>query len=220
MKVQALHNQRCGRVLERLIITFNLRNIHSQDPNLITILLQQVFKDGEWIAVEPIPNAFVETLGLCYSSTSTSLQFSRLSKFGCFQGVRVKVGIFFQASLSLHRLGTHIHTSNGQLGGLLCIQYGVRILTSWLRSLCLAGAIFILWCHHLMCKCNHQKEDHDNDVFASGKLVPVIDLGGHDRVDITRLFPDGEWIAVEQFPMPLWKHWDCVTEHAQIPSFG
>ncbi|KAK7374656.1 hypothetical protein VNO80_08093 [Phaseolus coccineus] len=42
-------------------------------------------------------------------------------------------------------------------------------LTSWLRSLCLAGAIFILWCHHHMCKCNHQKEDHDNDVFASGK---------------------------------------------------
>jgi isopenicillin N synthase-like dioxygenase len=39
------------------------------DPNLITILLQgdvcglQVFKDGEWIGVGPVPNAFVINIG-------------------------------------------------------------------------------------------------------------------------------------------------------------
>lgn len=39
------------------------------DPNLITILLQddvsglQVFKDGEWIAVEALPHAFVINVG-------------------------------------------------------------------------------------------------------------------------------------------------------------
>ncbi|EOX94477.1 2-oxoglutarate and Fe(II)-dependent oxygenase superfamily protein, putative [Theobroma cacao] len=39
------------------------------DPNLITILLQgdacglQVFKDGEWIGIEPLPNAFVVNIG-------------------------------------------------------------------------------------------------------------------------------------------------------------
>ncbi|KAJ4726866.1 Hyoscyamine 6-dioxygenase [Melia azedarach] len=38
------------------------------DPNIITILLQdvsglQIFKDGEWIAVEPLPNSFVINFG-------------------------------------------------------------------------------------------------------------------------------------------------------------
>ncbi|XP_059664407.1 hyoscyamine 6-dioxygenase-like [Cornus florida] len=39
------------------------------DPNLITILLQgdvcglQVFKDGQWIGIEPFPNAFVVNIG-------------------------------------------------------------------------------------------------------------------------------------------------------------
>lgn len=46
-----------------------------RDPNLITILLQDnainsnnalqvIYKDGQWIAVEPIPNAFVVNVGL------------------------------------------------------------------------------------------------------------------------------------------------------------
>lgn len=39
------------------------------DPNLITFLLQglvyglQVFKDGQWIGVEPLPNAYVVNIG-------------------------------------------------------------------------------------------------------------------------------------------------------------
>jgi isopenicillin N synthase-like dioxygenase len=39
------------------------------DPNLITLVLQgevhglQVFKDGQWLAVEPLPNAFVVNIG-------------------------------------------------------------------------------------------------------------------------------------------------------------
>lgn len=38
------------------------------DPNIITILLQdvcglQVFRDGKWLGVEPLPNAFVINIG-------------------------------------------------------------------------------------------------------------------------------------------------------------
>ncbi|GJY34606.1 hyoscyamine 6-dioxygenase-like protein [Tanacetum coccineum] len=39
------------------------------DPNIITVLLQeniyglQVFKDGQWLGVEPLPNAFVVNIG-------------------------------------------------------------------------------------------------------------------------------------------------------------
>lgn len=39
------------------------------DPNLITLLLQgkvnglQVLKNGQWLAVEPLPNAFVVNIG-------------------------------------------------------------------------------------------------------------------------------------------------------------
>jgi len=47
-------------------------SIH-KDPNLLTILLQQVginalqvFKDGEWFGVEPIPNAFVVNIGIVF----------------------------------------------------------------------------------------------------------------------------------------------------------
>ncbi|KAF8051950.1 hypothetical protein N665_1637s0002 [Sinapis alba] len=48
-------------------LTFGLPG--HKDPNLITVLLQdevsglQVFKDGKWIAVHPIPNTFIVNMG-------------------------------------------------------------------------------------------------------------------------------------------------------------
>lgn len=47
-------------------LTLGLAN--HKDPSLITILLQQenglqVFKDGEWIGVEPLPHSFVVNVG-------------------------------------------------------------------------------------------------------------------------------------------------------------
>ncbi|KOM36752.1 hypothetical protein LR48_Vigan03g013300 [Vigna angularis] len=54
-------------------------SIH-KDPNLITILLQQlgitaleVFKDGEWISVDPIPNAFVVNIGIVLQQWKTHI---------------------------------------------------------------------------------------------------------------------------------------------------
>ena len=48
-------------------LTFGLPG--HKDPNLITVLLQdevsglQVFKDGKWIAVHPVPNTFIVNMG-------------------------------------------------------------------------------------------------------------------------------------------------------------
>jgi hypothetical protein len=47
-------------------LTLGLAN--HKDPSLITILLQeenglQVFKDGQWIGVEPLPHSFVVNVG-------------------------------------------------------------------------------------------------------------------------------------------------------------
>ncbi|CAL0317328.1 unnamed protein product [Lupinus luteus] len=72
----------CGELVENPALTahhyppcpnpsLTLGVVKHRDPSIITILLQdekvhglQVHKDGEWIEVEPIPNAFVVNIGL------------------------------------------------------------------------------------------------------------------------------------------------------------
>ncbi|CAJ1947202.1 unnamed protein product [Sphenostylis stenocarpa] len=56
--------------------TLTLGVARHKDPTIITILLQdkeveglQVLKDGEWVCVDPIPNAFVVNIGLLLQVT-------------------------------------------------------------------------------------------------------------------------------------------------------
>ncbi|CAB4291509.1 unnamed protein product [Prunus armeniaca] len=94
------------------------------DPNLITILLQgdvnglQVFKDGEWIGVEPLPNALVVNIGY-------QLQIISNGKLKCAEhravtnsrNARTSTAFFFTPSPDclIKPAGVLINASNPQL---------------------------------------------------------------------------------------------------------
>ncbi|WVZ07999.1 hypothetical protein V8G54_021345 [Vigna mungo] len=186
-----------------------------RDPNLVTILLQekdinalQVFKDGEWIVVEPIPYAFVVNIGLMLQVISNGRLIGAEHRVVTnSEFARTTVAYFIRPTSK-----QIIEPAKSLISSGARPIYRSIVFEEFLKNFMIKGAdieqelLFLTWASEYHCRYlpfRSKLEDH-RTVKGEGKRAVKIQASESDKVASARLVSRSHKISTETFWRPLW----------------